>query len=190
MVSAIIMASGQSKRMGENKLLLPYKGKAIIEHVLDKVISFNFRSIVVVYNHKEILEMCKDRKILAIYNDNSELGQSKAIKLGIENSPQSEGYVFFTGDQPLIDIETIELLLNEFNNNKSSIIVPNYKGRRGSPVIFSKYFKEELLNLSGDIGGRVIIEKNPSEIRFINVKDEFALWDIDTKEDYERLLEK
>lgn len=189
MVSAIIMASGQSKRMGENKLLLPYKGKSIIENVLDKVISCDFNSILVIYNNEEILQICKDRNIRAIYNNEWEIGQSKSISIGIKNSPKSDGYAFFAGDQPLIDIETINLLLNEFNNNKDSIIVPNYNGKRGTPTIFSENFKEKLLDLDGDVGGRNIIGENNSYVKIISVKEEFILWDIDTTEDYKRLLE-
>ncbi|MBU3105396.1 molybdenum cofactor cytidylyltransferase [Clostridium gasigenes] len=189
MVSAIIMASGQSKRMGKNKLLLSYKGKTIIENVLDKVTSCDFKSILVVYNNEEVLKICKDRNIRAIYNNEWQLGQSKSINLGIKNSPKSDGYAFFTGDQPLIDVETINVLLKEFNNNKDCIIVPNYNNKRGTPTIFSENFKEKLLELDGDVGGRNIIKENNSCVKLISVKNEFILWDIDTKEDYNRLLE-
>lgn len=188
MVSAIIMASGESKRMGENKLLLEYKGKKIIEYVLDKVSSCDFNNILVVCNNEEIIKICSDRNISTIYNSEWKKGQSESIKIGIKNSPKSEGYAFFTADQPLINVETINLLLNEFNNNKEYIIVPNYNGKRGTPVIFSDKFKENLLELEGDVGGRVIINENPSYTRFINVENEFILWDIDTKADYEKLL--
>lgn len=189
MVNAIIMACGESKRMGENKLLLEYKGKKIIEHVIDKVSSCEFNSILVICNNEEIIKICKDRNISTIHNSKWNLGQSESIKIGINNSPKSDGYAFFTADQPLINVETINLLLNEFSNNKDSIIVPNYKGKRGTPVIFSDKFKKNLLELEGDVGGRVIIKENPSNTRFIDVENEFVLWDIDTKEDYKKLLE-
>lgn len=188
MVSAIIMASGESKRMGENKLLLEYKGKKIIEYVLDKVSVCDFNNILVVCNNEEIIKICSDRNISTIYNSKWKQGQSESIKIGVKNSPKSEGYAFFTADQPLINVETINLLLNEFNNNKEAIIVPNYNGKRGTPVIFSDKFKEDLLELEGDVGGRVIINENPSYTRVVNVENEFILWDIDTKADYEKLL--
>lgn len=189
MVNAIIMACGESKRMGKNKLLLEYKGKKIVEHVIDKVSSCNFNSILVICNNEEIIKICKDRNISTIYNSKWNLGQSESIKIGINNSPKSDGYAFFTADQPLINVETINLLLYEFSDNKDSIIVPNYKGKRGTPVIFSDKFKKNLLELEGDVGGRVIIKENPSNTRFIDVENEFVLWDIDTREDYKKLLE-
>lgn len=189
MVNAIIMACGESKRMGENKLLLEYKGKKIIEHVIEKVSSCDFNSILVVCNNEEIIKICKDRNISTTYNDKYKQGQSESIKIGINNSSKCDGYAFFTADQPLINVETINLLLSDFNNNKDSIIVPNYNGKRGTPVIFSSKFKKNLLELEGDVGGRFIIKENPSYTRFINVENEFILWDIDTKEDYKKLIE-
>ena len=86
-------------------------------------------------------------------NTESYKGQSQSIKLGILNTSPADGYMFFTADQPLIDSYTINLLLDTFAKNKNSIILPRYKNKSGSPTIFSVKFKEQLLDLQGDIGG-------------------------------------
>jgi molybdenum cofactor cytidylyltransferase len=188
MLNAIIMASGFSSRMGTNKLLLPYKGKLLIEHILDKVIACNFASVTLVAQNEEIINIGKKRKVNVIHNTRAAEGQSASIKLGINNSPDCKGYAFFTADQPLLDVETIELLIDSFYKTGNSIIVPCFSGKRGTPVIFPEKFKSELLALSGDTGGKNVIEKHPNEVRFIEVHKESTLWDIDTEEDYRKLI--
>lgn len=187
MLNAIIMASGFSNRMGTNKLLLPYKGKVFIEHVLDKVKACNFYSTVIIAKSPEVIDIGKKRGIKVIHNENAEKGQSESIKLGIANSPDSMGYAFFTADQPLIDIETIKLLMNSFYK-EDSIIIPIFKEKRGTPTIFPKRFRNDLLALEGDTGGRNVINKNMNAVKFIEVKNECVLWDIDTQEDYINLI--
>jgi molybdenum cofactor cytidylyltransferase len=188
MVNAIIMASGFSNRMGKNKLLLPYEGKSIIEHIMDKVTKCNFNNIILVTNNNEIIDLAKKRGIDFVLNSHPEKGQSESIKLGIINSPEAAGYAFFTGDQPLMDIETIMFLMNRFNETKDSIIVPQYMKKKGTPVIFPKKLINELLALEGDVGGRKIINKHLEEVKYIEIKREYMLWDIDTEDDYNKLI--
>ena len=188
MVSAVIMASGNGRRMGINKLLLKYKEKALIDYVIENVIMCDFYSMVLVSQYEEILSLARKRTMLVVHNYNSEKGQSESIKLGILNSPKSDGYMFFTGDQPLMDVETIKLLMNSFNENCNLIIVPRYNEKRGNPVIFPRKYIDELLALQGDNGGRSIIDKHLEEVKFLEVKNEWLLSDIDTEEDYKGLL--
>ncbi|MCT8977545.1 molybdenum cofactor cytidylyltransferase [Clostridium sp. CX1] len=188
MISAIILASGFSNRMGENKLLLPYRDKPIIEHVIDVVLSCNFNDIVLICKDSYVLNLGKRKGIKTIINKSSEKGQSEAVKLGIKDSITSSGYMFFTGDQPLIQAELIKLLLVKFEENKDLIIIPKYNYRRGSPVIFPNKYKEELLKLEGDIGGRAVINNHKNEIAFVDITDKYFFFDVDTPEDYETLL--
>lgn len=188
MINAVIMASGFSKRMGENKLLLPYRGKTLIENTLDKVIECGFYDIVLVAQDEKVLKIGNSRGVKAINNERAELGQSQSIKLGIMNSREADGYAFFTGDQPLINIETIKYLMESFYKSKNSIIVPRNNEKRGTPVIFPREFKSELLSLEGDMGGKQIISKHMDVVNFIEVGSELYLFDIDTEEDYKKLI--
>lgn len=188
MINAIIMASGFSSRMGTNKLLLPYKEKALIEHILDKVKECDFFSTVLVAQNFEVIGLAKKRGLKVIYNERAKNGQSESIKSGILNSPDAMGYAFFTADQPLIDIKTIKFLMDSFYKEKDSIIIPIFEEKRGTPVIFPKKFKEELLALEGDAGGRTIIKKYMNSVKLIEVREECILWDIDTQEDYRNLI--
>lgn len=190
MITAVIMASGLSNRYGSNKLLLSFKGKYLIEHVLDLVLQSPSFYPILVANDELVMELGNTRGIKVIHNKDAVKGQSESIKLGIKNSPEVDGYAFFTGDQPLLDIDTIELLVENFKQNQNLIIVPSYKGKSGLPVLFPQKYKNDLLELTGDIGGKAIIKKNFEMVNYVEVRDETILWDIDTKEDFIKFLSK
>ncbi len=187
MINAIIMASGSSRRMGENKLLLDFDGKTLIEIILDKVIECGFNDIVLVARDEGVIEVGRSKGIRVVQNERAELGQSESIKLGIINSKEADGYAFFSGDQPLMNIRTIKYLMKSFDNNADRIVVPTFREKRGTPVIFPGKFKRELLLLTGDIGGRAIISKYKDFVNFIEVESELFLFDVDTMEDYRKI---
>lgn len=187
MINCIVMASGYGSRIGTNKLLLEYRDKKLIEHIMDKILQINFYSRLVVAKDNEVLDIACKKGFKVVENKNSILGQSESIKLGIENSPVAEGYMFFTGDQPLLSKLTIEKMIDAFKNNPQNIVVPRYKERNGSPVIFSSIFIDELKVLEGDKGGREVIKRNKDSLIFVEVENEYELMDIDTWEDYKKL---
>lgn len=188
MVNAIIMASGFSNRMGTNKLLLSYKGKCLIEHILDKVMCCSFNQTILVAKDEQILRFGIDRGMNVVQNNQADRGISESIKLGILHTSEADGYAFFTGDEPLLDIMTIKHLLTCFNQNQGMIIVPSYQMKRGNPVIFPQKYKKDLLTLKGDGGGRSIINQNIDGVRFLEVAEPSIIWDIDTVEDYQKLI--
>lgn len=186
-ILAVIMASGLSKRMGENKLLLNFKGKPLVEWVILTVKNIGFSETILVYKDLDVKNIGEKYNIKTVYNKNNYLGQSSAIKVSLKNSVlDNEGYMFFTGDQPLISEEIINRLLEEFNK-KNGIIVPRINGSNSSPVIFSKEFKGELMNLNGDVGGKGIITNNIEKVTFVDFNSNLEFCDIDTKEDFKKL---
>ncbi len=188
MINAIIMASGYGRRMGKNKLLLTYKDKPLVQHIIEKVVSCDFYNRTIIVKDEEILSLAMNYGLNVVRNHNPSIGQSEAVKLGIDNTTRAKGYMFFTADQPLLDVETIELLVDAFKKNSDYIIVPTYRGKKGSPVIFPLEALDELRELQGDIGGRNVINNNMNKVIFIEVKNEYVLMDVDTWEDYEKLI--
>ena len=188
MISAIILASGYSKRMGKNKLLLKYNGKSLIEHTIDTVSSCGFSEVILVAREEEIIEIGIRNYLKVIKNENATKGITESIKLGILNTRNAEGYMFFTADQPFLDVATIRALQNKFAENSAYIIVPTCDGKRGSPVIFPSIYKEDFLKLQGDVGGKIIINKNLEKVKFVELQDSSKLFDIDTNESYEYIL--
>lgn len=187
MINAIILASGFSNRMGSNKLLMKLNGKKIVQYIMDKAKNISFNDIIVVTSYDEIVELALKRDMKCVMNYNSKKGISESIKLGIMNSQLCEGYMFFTGDQPLISEKTILKLIHNFYENKDKIILPVYDGLRGSPVIFPWKYRDELLSLEGDTGGKVIIKNNLEDVLYVNIENNAESFDIDTIEDYENI---
>ena len=184
MITAIVMASGFSKRMGLNKLLMKYNDKFLIEHTLEKISQCDFEEKIIVTQYEEIEKLTDNFKV--VINENAHKGQSESIKLGVKSSEKCDGYMFFVADQPLINQKDIEKLIRVFRENKDFIVIPKYKEKRGNPVIYPSLYKEEILRLEGDKGGKSII-KSSNKIKYVEVEED-TLFDIDNKDDFNKLL--
>lgn len=185
MITAIVMASGFSKRMGKNKLVMDFKGKPLIENVFDEINKVSFKDVVVVSQFKEIRSISEKYGFKYVLNNNAKIGQSESIKLGIVNSLKSDGYMFFVGDQPLIEYKYINKLIEVFYEDKESIIIPIYNDKIGNPVIFPYNKKNELLSLKNNERGKKVIQ-NTTKTKFVEVS-QYMLLDIDTPDDYNKL---
>lgn len=185
MIIAIVMASGFSRRMGENKLLMDFNGKTIIENTFEALKKSDFKEVIVVSQYEEVLKIANKYQFKFVLNDNAQIGQSESIKLGIRNSGKCDGYMFFVGDQPLINNDDLKELINEFEENKEYIVIPRYDNKTGNPVIFPTYLKNNLLSLKNDEKGKKVINEY-DKIKYVNVS-KYTLLDVDTKLDYENL---
>ncbi len=186
--ASIIMASGNSVRFGEqNKLLCELNGKSIFETVLDTVLNSDvFSEIIVVTQYREIMEICsKHKNVNVVENLNSSVGISESIKLGVKNTPSYiDGYMFIQADQIYVSKETLRKLCFKFKENENHIIVPVYNNESASPKIFSKKYKDELLLLEGDNGGKDVVKKNISSVIKLNIENDYEIKDIDFEEEF------
>ncbi|MDD2482003.1 MAG: molybdenum cofactor cytidylyltransferase [Lutispora sp.] len=189
-ISGIILAAGISKRMGTQKLLLPFKESTIIENIIGTVKSCkSFEEVIVVYSSEKVLDRIMQHSVRSAINERAEEGQSTSVIEGIKNSdPNTKAYMFIVGDQPFITKDILEELISTWQKNQASIIVPRYDGKKGMPTIFPVNFKQELMNITGDAGGRSIIQGNLDKVIFIDFNNTIAGFDIDTPEDYEEIL--
>lgn len=187
-ISAILMASGVSKRFGEDKAFLPFKDTTFIENILYLLTKSKVDEVKAVVNSKiynYLSEKTRDKKIKLIKNTQNLHGQSKSIQMGVSSCHNTDGFMFLSLDQPLLSVKTIDLVIKNFEEEK--IIVPNYGGKNGLPTIFAKIYKNELENIVGDIGGREIIKRHIQMVKRVKIEDEKEGFDVDTKEDFERL---
>lgn len=189
-VSAIVMASGMSKRMNRDKLLMKIRDRQIFEYILETISRCKFHDKIVVAKDEEILQKSKFFGFTAVKNQEFEKGQSRSIVLGIEKSKKSDGYMFFVADQPFVSVETVSFMLESFEKTPHCIIVPRCKDKTRNPVIFPYELKEELLTLCGDNGGKDVIIKNKDKIVVVDIDREEEFMDIDTMEDYENVSKK
>lgn len=187
-ITAIILAAGFGRRMNGDKLHRLVHGKEMIDRVLETVASVPSIDALVVTNDEQIRKKAEPLGIRAVGNDNAKGGQSTSVIKGVLASDAgSQGYLFVMGDQPFISNTTIIMIIDEALFHPGCIIVPRSGERTGSPVLFPSDFREELLSLSGDTGGRSIYRKHPESIRFVEVARETELLDADTPEDIEIL---
>jgi len=189
-LSAILLAAGESKRLGEPKQLMPLGKSTVLEQAIDNLLNSAVDEIIVVVGHRaeEITEAIAAKPVKIMFNPNYRQGMSTSIIAGLTLAdPQAQAVMLALGDQPLVDSQTINKLIDEFHNHDKGIAVPTYQGRRGHPIIFAIKYKEKLLELEGDIGGRQIIQKHPDDVLEVAVDSESVITDIDTKDDYQSL---
>lgn len=183
------MAAGFSRRMNRDKLTLEVGGVTVVERVIRAVKGSKVEDMVIVYRTNRIRELGEKYGIKPLYNQKAELGQSESIKLGINNSSkETTGFMFFVGDQPFLNSDIINRLIEVFQAGHYPIIVPEYTGQRGNPVIFSSSLKNELLGLEGDSGGRSIIKKRYNDIKTVPIDNDILGKDMDTWEEYQCLM--
>lgn len=188
MISGIILASGFSERMGREKLILHVEGMPVVERVIRAAKFSQIDEVILVYQNEAVRKIGDKYGIKAVYNGKALEGQSAALKTGIMSSyPDTDGYMFLVGDQPFLDSDTINELLDIFKAGQHGIVVPVYKGHRGNPVLFSSQFRQELLSLEGDCGGRMIIDSSKEHVKLFNIRKSIVGADIDTAEDYKKI---
>ncbi len=186
-VSAILLAAGESRRMGKAKLLMPFGYSTILEQSLANFLGSVVGEAIVVVGHQaeDITKLIADRPVKLALNPDYEQGMSTSIIAGLGLVDEGAVAVMLAlADQPLIDSQTINKLLEEFGRHDKGIAVPTYRGKRGHPIIFDMKYKEELLCLKGDVGGRGILEKHPDDILEVAVNDKGVCVDIDTLDGY------
>ncbi len=188
-VSIVILAAGESKRMGEQKMLLPYEDKSILETVVDKALISKADNVIVVTGSHgtEIRTKLTRFATDVVINDEYKSGMLSSVLAGIRSVPEhAKAVIVLLGDQPMVRTEVINRIIEAYNNNAKRIVLPVYKGKRGHPLLIDISFKPYIEKLDPQQGLRQLIIENPEEVLEIEVNTPTILKDIDTKEDYSR----
>ena len=186
-VAAIVLASGFGRRMKlvENKLLLPADGRFLFMHTLDVIAKVNLPAVVVT-SVPEIASYAREKGFLWADNPRREEGISAAIRQGIAACGEDvAGYMFFSCDQPFLRAEVVEELLRAFAR-ETAVILPRVNEKTYSPCIFPVHYKQELLALTGEQGGKYILRKHPACI-FVDFSSAQDFFDVDTAEDFAQM---
>ena len=166
-INLILLAAGNSKRFNGNKLLAIYKNKPIYMYIVEKVVNLKINKIICVTQYEEIKEALLNTNINVVMNNNSNLGISSSIKIGINFDKNADGYMFMVCDQPFISIQTLNSVIDNFIKGDKGIVCVGCGNNKGNPVIFSKKYINELLSLEGDNGGKVIIKGNLNDLKIV-----------------------
>ena len=189
MIWAIILAAGESRRMGKSKLLLPFGEKTIIETVIENVIKSKAEKILVVLgsNREKIKKKIKNFPVEIAVNPNFRRGMLSSVQWGFQALPENtQAVLVVLGDQPAISSSVINKIIDAFKKTGKGIVLPVYKNERGHPVLIDMKYRDEVGNLSPDLGLRSLVYNHPEDILEVEVETQSILQDIDYKEDYRR----
>jgi molybdenum cofactor cytidylyltransferase len=191
-ISAIVLAAGVAKRMGQLKQLLPLGHSTVLDQTIENLSGSEVDEIIIVlgYQSAEIKSVIRKTKARVIINPDYRKGMSSSIKAGLASvQPLAKAILLVLADQPFVSSHLINHLLREYAKQGKGILIPVYHSRRGHPIIISLNYKNELMALEGDIGAREIIARHPEDVLELKVESPEINLDIDTPEDY-RLLKK
>jgi len=187
MVSAILLAAGESKRIGKPKLLLPFGKGTILGQTIDNLLSSKVGEVIVVvgYRAQEMIKAIANRPVKVVVNPFYHQGMSTSIIVGLSLvDGKARRLMVALADQPLINNKVFNRLVEESLGADKGITIPIYRGKRGNPIIFSTKYKEELLSLKGDVGGKQIIKQHPDDILEVAIDSKSINIDIDTIGNY------
>lgn len=188
-IGCVIMASGLSQRFGSNKLMAPFHGQALICRAFAATDTPLLAARIVVTRSPEVCALCDARDIQVLYHTMP--ARSDTIRLGLsallEQNPQLEGCMFLPGDQPLLQTESVEALIQAFYRTKKRdicrLFYEDAQSRTvGSPVLFGSRHFEQLLHLPEGKGGSVILKQCPEDITNVAARSPWELVDADTPE--------
>lgn len=192
--AGIILAAGMSERFGQPKQLMELGGKILLEWVLDAALASRLSKVVMVlgHEHQKILQALGAKthlpRLQFVINHHYREGQSRSLLAGLTIVYEAfHSVMFLLGDQPLVQSDTINHLLESFWNSEKEICVPVCRGKRGNPSIFNRTLYGKLMAIKGDIGARDIILENPEKVLSVEFDDPSGFVDIDSQKDLTRL---
>lgn len=187
-IAGVVLAAGGSSRFGEPKQLLDWYGKPLVKHVAELAREGGLKPVIVVSgaDHDAVSRVLAGGGVKIACNPGWASGQSSSVRVGIKALPDQVGAVMFLlVDQPLISPDLIKRIVQQHHRNPTAIIMPTIDDKPGNPVLFDRQVFDDLTQLGGDMGGRVLFDKYP--VRKIKWEDSGSQQDIDTAEDYQRL---
>jgi CTP:molybdopterin cytidylyltransferase MocA len=190
---AIILAAGESRRMGRPKQLLPFGDKTMLECVIDAFRSPRVDEIRVVLGYKadEIAAKIAHGQCKIVKNDRYQQGMFTSIQAGLRALPKKARLVLIAVcDQPRLKRETVEILIEKFETERHKILIPSYNGRQGHPPVLRAEYAKEILAMDESMTLKHFYAAHADDITRLVVEDEGSLVDIDDRETYERELKK
>lgn len=185
-LGCVVMAAGNARRFGENKLTARLEGESLIRLALEAVPEEQFASVAVVTQYGEVERIAREFGFLPVGNPHPDWGVSHTIRLGIEAVGDCDAILFQVADQPRLRRETVAALADFFRAHPGHIVGLGHGGVRGNPCIFPARFFPELLALTGDRGGSAVIRRHEEELLLYEAGAE-ELADVDTPQALKRL---
>jgi molybdenum cofactor cytidylyltransferase len=192
MICAVVLAAGESRRMGTQKLLLDYGGKSVIRHIVDQITASIVENVYVVTGHDsdQVTKELSDSPASVVINDNYKLGMLSSLRCGISATPEKcQAVLVALGDQPAITSKLINEIVEAYRNTDKGIVVPTYQGKRGHPVIVSMKYEDHILTRYDDVGLRGLLHEHSDDVFELTVSTPDVCSDMDIPADYKRQLD-
>ena len=182
-VGGVLLASGQGRRFGSNKLLAQVEGVPLYLRAMDTLGKAGLHRLAVCSPYTEILAAGENSGFLPLRNEHAAEGISASVRLGLSAMEDLDGVLFAVCDQPYLTTESIKRLLDSFLESREAVCALSWQGRRGNPAVFPSSLFPELLALSGDTGGGAVIRRHPDRLRLVEARSPRELVDVDTPTD-------
>lgn len=192
-LAGIILAAGESSRMGADKALLQYGNATFLEHLVSLFLPRVSPVIVVLGHHAEkIRAALAARSGLQIaVNAEYQAGQLSSLQAGLRALPaDSESALVTLVDHPAVAPSTIDAMIERFRAAGAPLLIPRYQGRRGHPVLFSRSILDEILALPSSASAKQVVHAHHHDAVYVDVADPGVLQDVDTPGDYRTLLQQ
>jgi molybdenum cofactor cytidylyltransferase len=190
MLAAVILAAGESRRMGEPKALVSFRGLTFVEHLLTatRLPRIGVTRIVLGAHSEEIRAKLQVDPATIVVNPVWTRGQLSSIHAAIHNlaSAATEGILICPVDHPLVSMRLVAELVREFDSSGKAIVLPTYRGKRGHPVIFRASLYNELLAAAPAIGAREVVWAHAEDINEVATDEEGAILNLNDPESLQR----
>jgi molybdenum cofactor cytidylyltransferase len=190
MLTAVILAAGESKRMGSPKALLLHHHRTFLQHLLDVTVhpQISKRRIVLGAGAEDIIERAGIDRAATVVNPDWENGQLSSIQAALRSlsAEPTDGVLLCLVDQPLITSTLVNSLVGAFYRSGKAIVLPSYHGRRGHPVIFASKLFDELLAASAETGARAVVWNHPAEVEEVSTEEEGAVLNLNDPATFRR----
>jgi molybdenum cofactor cytidylyltransferase len=191
-LAGIVLAAGESRRMGTPKQLLPFGERTILERVVDTLLTAGVGQVIVVLGHlaDRVRTVLGDRPVQAIVNEAYRQGMLSSVKCGVQAiSTDHNAVLFALGDQPQIDSAVVREVIRAYRAGDAGIVIPRYNGKKGHPIIINlSRYREAIIDLPDSLGLNALMQEYADDVHLIDVTTEDIIHDIDVPEDYTREL--
>jgi molybdenum cofactor cytidylyltransferase len=192
-VAGVVLAAGESRRMGRLKALLPFGNRTVIEQVLHPLLQSDLVSITVVLGHRaeEIAAVLKALPVHLIINPHYPDGMTTSVQAALRHlTPLPDAYLLALVDQPQLGTTPVQRVLTAFNQTDKGLVIPTWNGKRGHPIILATRYRQDVLALGPDQGLNLVTRGHPDDTLELPMSDDDILRDMDYQEEYEAELQR
>ncbi len=188
-LEGVILAAGESRRMGYPKPLLEIGGRTFIEHIAETMLAVVPRLVIVIGAHRERVRAAipRDARIAIVDNPNYQHGQLSSLQAALDAlQPDAAGALVHLGDHPLVRAETFRAIVDSYNRTGKPIVIARHDGHRGHPLIFDRAIFDELRSAPAEEGARHVVNADASRVAYVDLPDPGINLDLDTPSDLAR----